>query len=56
MDKYCLYEKNATIRDVAKLANVSVATVSRTLNNKPDVSGETRQKVLGVIDELGYVR
>lgn len=49
-------KKNATIRDVAKLANVSVATVSRILNNKPDVSGETRQKVLDVIDELGYAR
>ena len=49
-------KKNATIRDVAKMANVSVATVSRILNNKPDVSGETRQKVLDVIDELGYAR
>jgi DNA-binding LacI/PurR family transcriptional regulator len=49
-------KKNATIRDVARLANVSVATVSRILNNKPDVSGETRQKVLDVIDELGYAR
>ena len=49
-------KKNANIRDVAKLANVSVATVSRILNNKPDVSEETRQKVLGVIDQLGYVR
>ena len=49
-------KKNATIRDVARLANVSVATVSRILNDKPDVSEETRQKVLEVIDELGYAR
>ena len=49
-------KKNATIRDVAKLADVSVATVSRILNKKPDVSEETRQKVLAVIDELGYAR
>ena len=49
-------KKNATIRDVARLANVSVATVSRILNNKPDVSEETRQKVLEVIDELSYAR
>jgi LacI family transcriptional regulator len=49
-------KKKATIRDVAKLANVSVATVSRILNNKPDVSEETRQKVLEAIDELGYAR
>jgi LacI family transcriptional regulator len=49
-------KKNATIRDVARVANVSVATVSRILNDKPDVSEETRQKVLGVIDEMGYAR
>jgi LacI family transcriptional regulator len=49
-------KKKATIRDVAKSANVSVATVSRILNDKPDVSEETRQKVLAVIDELGYAR
>jgi DNA-binding LacI/PurR family transcriptional regulator len=49
-------KKNATIRDVARLANVSVATVSRILNKKPDVSEETRQKVLEVIGELGYAR
>lgn len=49
-------KKNATIRDVAQMANVSVATISRILNNKPDVSEETRQKVLEVIDELGYAR
>src|ERR1051325_4269003 len=49
-------KRNATIRDVAKMANVSVATVSRILNNKPDVSGETRQKVLDIIGELGYAR
>jgi DNA-binding LacI/PurR family transcriptional regulator len=49
-------KKNATIRDVARMANVSVATVSRILNNKPDVSEETRRKVLDVIGELGYAR
>lgn len=49
-------KKNATIRDVARMANVSVATVSRILNDKPDVSKETRQKVLDVIGELGYAR
>jgi DNA-binding LacI/PurR family transcriptional regulator len=49
-------KKNATIRDVARAADVSVATVSRILNDKPDVSEETRQKVLDVINELGYAR
>jgi DNA-binding LacI/PurR family transcriptional regulator len=49
-------KKKATIRDVARVANVSVATISRILNDKPDVSEETRRKVLDVIDELRYVR
>ncbi|RKQ32515.1 LacI family DNA-binding transcriptional regulator [Oceanobacillus halophilus] len=43
-----------TIKDVAKKANVSIATVSRILNNKPGYSKETEKKVLEVIDELGY--
>jgi LacI family transcriptional regulator len=49
-------KKKPTIRDVAKAAGVSVATVSRILNEKPDVSEDTRQHVLGMIDELGYAR
>jgi LacI family transcriptional regulator, galactose operon repressor len=36
----------ATIRDIAKLAGVSVATVSRVLNDRPDVAPETRDAVL----------
>lgn len=45
----------ATIRDVAKKADVGVGTVSRVLNNSPAVSKETRQKVLNVIDELDFI-
>jgi DNA-binding LacI/PurR family transcriptional regulator len=44
----------ATIRDVAKRANVGIGTVSRVLNNSPSVSDETRQKVLDAIEELDY--
>ena len=44
----------ATIRDVAKRANVSVATVSRVINNKGYVYEETRKSVLKSIDELGF--
>jgi DNA-binding LacI/PurR family transcriptional regulator len=44
----------ATIRDVAKKAGVSVATVSRVLNKSSTVSEKTRQKVLAAIDELDY--
>lgn len=44
----------ATIRDVAKKANVGVGTVSRVLNESSAVSGETRQRVLDVIEELNF--
>lgn len=46
---------SATIRDVARRANVGIATVSRVLNNNPAVSEETRNKVLAVIEELDYL-
>lgn len=45
---------NATIYDVAGAAGVSLATVSRVLNNPEKVRKETRERVLKVIDELGY--
>ena len=48
--------KNHTIRDVAREAGVSVATVSRVLNNKPDASPVTRRKVEDAIGKLGYAR
>lgn len=48
--------KNHTIRDVAREAGVSVATVSRVLNNKPDTSPEARRKVEVAIGTLGYSR
>ena len=46
---------SVTIYDIARKAKVSVATVSRVLNNKDDVSEETRQEVLSLIDELNFV-
>ena len=45
---------NATIYDVAGKAEVSLATVSRVLNNPDKVNEATRAKVLKVIKELGY--
>ena len=45
---------NATIYDVAGQAKVSLATVSRVLNNPEKVNEETRKRVLAVIKELGY--
>lgn len=44
----------ATIRDVAKKANVSISTVSRVLNGHKMISDETRQKVLKTVEELNY--
>ena len=44
-----------TIRDVAQYAGVSVSTVSRFLNNHPDLNGETRLKIDKAIRELDYV-
>lgn len=45
----------ATIRDVAKLAGVSVATVSRYLNGTGYVKEETAKKIKKIIDEVEYV-
>lgn len=44
----------ASIRDVAKKANVGAATVSRVLNNSGYVSEETRQKIEDAMKELNY--
>ncbi len=46
--------KQTTIRQVAREAGVSTQTVSRVLNDRPDVAPETRQLVQTVIDRLGY--
>jgi LacI family transcriptional regulator len=45
---------NVTIYDVAREANVSMATVSRVVNGNPNVKPVTRKKVLDVIERLGY--
>ena len=43
-----------TVKDVAKRANVSPGTVSNALTGKRPVSAETRARILGAIEELGY--
>ncbi len=48
-------QKPATIKDVARLANASPATVSRVLNASGPVAEETRSRIEGVIASLGYV-
>jgi len=46
--------KRVTIKDVAQAAGVSTQTVSRVINKFSYVSGETRQRVEAVVDQLGY--
>ena len=43
------------IYDISRRAGVSIATVSRVLNNSPHVSDNTRKKVMAVIEGTGYV-
>jgi len=44
----------STIKQVASAAGVSTQTVSRVINDRPDVAPETRKRVQDVIEELGY--
>lgn len=46
--------KRPTIKQVAKAAGISTQTVSRVINNRPDVAPETRKRIQQVIEELGY--
>ena len=42
------------IYDIAEKCGVSIATVSRVLNNNPNVSAATRERILAVIEEENY--
>ena len=46
--------KHVTIQEVAEQAGVSIQTVSRVINHRPDVSPETRLKIQAIIDRLDY--
>ncbi|HEX6477390.1 MAG TPA: LacI family DNA-binding transcriptional regulator [Ktedonobacteraceae bacterium] len=48
--------KRRTISEIAAQAGVSIPTVSRVLNNRPDVAPETRERVEQVIKESGFIR
>ncbi|ACL70727.1 LacI family DNA-binding transcriptional regulator [Halothermothrix orenii] len=44
----------ATIKDIAKLAGVSVTTVSKVINNYPDISDKTKEKVIKIMEQQNY--
>lgn len=48
-------QERLTIQDIARLAGVSKATVSRVLNQKPDVKPATRERILRIVDEHDFV-
>ena len=49
-----VHPMSVTIKDVARMAGVSTATVSKVINEKPSISDETRQHVLHVMSQLSY--
>lgn len=44
-----------TIKDIAKKCGVGISTVSRALNNHPDINPETRKRIMEVIEETGFI-
>jgi LacI family transcriptional regulator len=46
--------QKTTIKDIARMCNVSTQTISRVINKRPDVSPETRELVENAIAEMGY--
>jgi len=49
-----LKKSRTTIKDIAKIANVTPTTVSMALNNRPRISKETRKKILRIAQDLSY--
>lgn len=47
--------KKVTIEDVARQAGVGIATVSRALNNSEGISSKTRERILQIVEEMGFV-
>ena len=44
-----------TIKDIARICKVGVSTVSRAINNHPDINPETKKMIMDVIAEYGYI-
>ena len=47
--------EEVTIKDIARLCGVGVSTVSRAINNHPDINPETRDHILNIIKEYNYI-
>lgn len=47
--------RNMTIRDIARKCGVGVSTVSRAMNNHPDINPETKEMIMRIIQESNYV-
>ncbi len=56
VDETKVVENPITIEDIARAADVGIATVSRTLNHPEIVRKDTRDKIMQVVHELGYIR
>ena len=46
--------QHITIKDIARIAGVSTSTVSRALSNSPELSEQTRQRILEICRREGY--
>jgi LacI family transcriptional regulator len=46
--------KRVGVKDIAAAAGVSIGTVDRVLHNRGEVKAETKEKILAIVDELGY--
>jgi len=47
-------DKKIRIKDIAKLANVSIGTVDRVIHNRGEVSAESRKKIMEILEKTGY--
>src|SRR5919197_362715 len=49
-------QKQLRIGDIATLAGVSIGTVSRALNNRAEIAPATRDRILRIVEQTGFVR
>ena len=54
-EKDSLLMEEMTIKDIARLCGVGISTVSRAINNHPDINPETKEMIMNIIKENGYI-